>query len=235
MNYNKPFFGLFLAALVLLPGCILHVPSYHRQKLRLVRDNCTYSGIEKNITLQAKLLTENDKQDLFGKHIGHIEGDDIKVIYLSIHNLSDKDYFFTSDCIDLKQLSSRNIVKAMKKTSSIGRLVLFHVTSSINPLSFIDHSNPFFIPVAICVSPVFLVTSLIGLIQGIKSVVINTRVRKDIEEKIIHEKVIIRSGDHYEGLVFVASPDYIPYFSVLMHEERSIDNYITFDVDLRQQ
>lgn len=233
MNRNKSFFGLFLAFLVLLPGCILRVPSYHKQRLKLVRDNCTYSAVEKGITLQAKLLTKLDKEDLFGEHVGHLEGNDVKVIYLSMYNLSDKDYFFASDCIDLKQLSSKKVVKSMKKTSSIGRFILSDIIASCNPLQFMDRNNPLFIPVAIFVSPIFVVTSLIGFVQGIKSVVVNTRVRKDIEGKIVSEKIIIRSGDHYEGLMFIESSDYVPCFPVVMHDSKSTDNYVTFNVDLR--
>jgi hypothetical protein len=234
MNYNKSFFGLFLAALVLLPGCILRVPSYDKQQLKLIRDNCGYNAVENGVSLQAKLLTESDKRDLFGKHIGRLEGNDYKIVYISMHNLSDKNYYFGFDCIDLKQLPSKKVVKSMKKTSSIGRFIFGYVTGSIHPLYFVGCSPSLIIPVAIALSPIYVVASLIGFVQGIKSVIMNTHVRKDIEEKIVSEEIIITSGDHYEGLVFVKSADYSPHFTVTLHEKGHKKNILTFDVDVQK-
>ncbi len=144
-----------------------------------------------------------------------------------------KNYCFGFDCIDLKQLPSKKVVKSMKKTSSIGRFIFGYVTGSIHPLYFFDCSPSFVIPLAIALSPIYIVASLIGFVQGVKSVVMNTHVRKDIEEKIVSEEIIIISGDHYEGLVFVKSADYSPHFTVTLHEKNNKKNILTFNVDLR--
>lgn len=232
MNYNKSFAGLFLAILVLLPGCILHVPSYRAQRLRLIRDNFTYNETEKNITLGVKLLTEEDKYDLFGEHIGALEEDDFYIVYLSIHNLSDKNYVLTSHRIDLEQLSSRAVITSMKKTSSIGRLSVWYF-SSVPPaiLASFVHDPLVIAPVSIG----FGITGLIGFVQGIKSIVMNGRVRKDIEEKIVSKKVIIKSGGYYDGLMFVKSIDYKSQFNVQLRENDNRKKIISFDVDLKSE
>jgi hypothetical protein len=231
MNYNKSFFGLFLALLVVLPGCILHVPSYRRQSLRIMRDSVAYSETEKNVVVRATLLSATDKHDFFGEHIGAIKDGKYKVIYISVNNLSDEDYILAADCIDLKQISSRSVVKSMKKTSSFGRLVLWDMSSIPAAIVASCTKEPLFIaPVSIG----FAVIGLISLAQGIKSIVMNTRIRKDIEVKIIPSSVIISSGDHYEGLIFVRPSDYKPQFTVAMHEKNNKKNTVIFDVDLRK-
>lgn len=49
---------------------------------------------------------------------------------------------------------------------------------------------------------------------------------------MIPKEVIIKSGDHYEGLVFVKSSDYTSQFSVTMHELHDNKNKIVFNVHL---
>ncbi len=236
MKNNKSFFGLILAILVLLPGCMLHVPSYRAQRLRLIRDSFTYDAHEENVTVRAKLLTESDKDDLFGEHIGALEGNDFKVIYVSIHNLSDKNYIFMSRNIDLKQVPSKDILKAMKKTSSIGRLATYYLASTTTAMlgAISIHGDPFFIASVASLSIGFTVVGLIGLVQGIKSIVMNTRVRRDIEEKVLPKKEVIHSGQYCDGLIFVKATDYKPEFNVMMYEKNNWINKLTFDVDLRQ-
>jgi hypothetical protein len=215
-----------------MPGCILHVPSYRRQPLKIMRDGCLHNDSGRDVTVRVKKLNRDDKRELFGEHIGKIKDSKFKVLYLFINNFSDKDYIFTPDCVELKQVSCRDVVKSMKKTNSIGRLSLY-AAFSINPLAFMSSQNPAVIPVAICVVPFFAVMSCIGFAQGVKSVVMNKRVRQDLEEKIAHEKITIHSGGHYEGLIFVKSADYKPQFSVTLHEKDNTKNSIIFDVDAR--
>src|SRR5258708_37613205 len=70
---------------------------------------------------------------------------------------------------------------------------------------------------------------------SIKSIVMNSRIKKDLAEKVLHEKVIINSGEQYEGLIFVKSSDYTPQFAVTLHEQDNMKNSIVFDVDLLEQ
>jgi len=238
MKNNKSFLGLFLAVLVLLPGCILHVPSYRAQRLRLIRDGFNYEAQEENVTVRAKLLTGSDKDDLFGEHIGALEGNDFKVIYVSIHNLSDKNYVFMSRNIDLKQVPSKDILKAMKKTSSIGRLATYYAASTTTAMLgaiSADVSGNLFLCLSVAsLSIGFTVVGLVGLVQGIKSIVMNTRVRRDIEEKVLPKKEVINSGQYCDGLIFVKATDYKPEFNVIMFEKNNWINKLTFDVDLSQ-
>ena len=242
MKNNKSFFGILLAVLVLLPGCILHVPSYRRQPLRMIRENFTYSGSENNVMLRAKLLNEVDKEDLFGDRIGAIEGGQFKVVYLSIHNLSDKNYSIMPHSIDLRQISCSRVIGLMKKTSSVGRLTAYVFGGIASKELFVLAASASFasanvIALSVVASTVGVgleVISLIGLFRGIKSIVMNSRIAKDIKEKTLHEKIIINSGERYEGLIFVKSSDYTPQFAVTMHENNNMKNSISFNVDLRQ-
>jgi len=63
MKNNRSIFALLLAVLVLLPGCILHVPSYRRQPLRIMRDSFMYSGSNKDVVIRVKQLNKDDKYD----------------------------------------------------------------------------------------------------------------------------------------------------------------------------
>ena len=242
MKTNKSFFGIFLAVLVLLPGCILHVPSYRRQPLRMIRENFTYSEVEKNVMLRAKLLSDIDKQDLFTDRIGAIEGEEFKVVYVSIHNLSDKNYILIPHRIDLRQMSCNNVVGLMKKTSSVGRLATYVFSGIVSKKLFIlsataGIASANVIALSVVASTVGVgleVISLIGLFRGIKSIVMNRRISRDLKEKTLHEKIIINSGQQYDGLIFVKSCDYTPQFAVTMHENNNKKNTVTFDVDLHQ-
>jgi hypothetical protein len=69
---------------------------------------------------------------------------------------------------------------------------------------------------------------------SIKSIVMNSRITKDLAEKTLHKSVIINSGEQYEGLVFIKSPNYTPQFAVTMYEKNDVNNTITFGVNLRQ-
>jgi hypothetical protein len=80
----------------------------------------------------------------------------------------------------------------------------------------------------------FGILTLIGGIQTIKSFVINGRISKDIKVKTLHEKVIIKSGKQYDGLIFVKLSDYSPQFAVTMYEKDNAKKSVTFDVDLEQ-
>ena len=96
------------------------------------------------------------------------------------------------------------------------------------------HANPFLVASIASLSAGLTVVGLIGLVQGIKSIVMNTRVRRDIEEKVLPKKELINSGQYCEGLIFVKASDYKPEFNVIMFEKNNWINKLTFDVDLRE-
>ena len=250
MKSNKSFLGLFLAGLVLLPGCMLRVPSYRRQPLRIMREDMVYTDTQENIMVRAKLLTKTDKYDLFGEHIGDLEQNQIKVIYISVNNLNDYHYVLTPRAIGLNQMHYINIRKCMKHTSSGGRFATY-IFGGMGAAGAFSAASIGFVAVetaksatiaalitlstAACTVGVGLkVISLIGLFRGIKSVVMNSRINKDLKEKMVHQKVIINSGDHYEGLIFVKASDYNEQFAVTVYEKDNAKKSVTFDVDLEQ-
>jgi hypothetical protein len=202
----------------------------------MVGEEFTYRGTEKNVIMRAKELSWRDKYYLFGDHSDLIEDDKFQVIYISINNLSNTHYVLSPGLVGLKQVPCRAVAKAMKKTSSIGRLAVYYLFGGVPIPLYVVAANggSVLLATASTLSFGLGVIGLIGLAQGIKSIVMNTRVRKDIEEKILDKKRIIHSGQQYDGLIFVKASDYHPTFAVTMHEKNNADKTITFDVDLRQ-
>jgi len=233
---NKVNIRFLLAGLVLLPGCI-RVPSYNRKPLKSISDSFTYYGVEKNIIVQVKRLTEDNIQYLFGSR-SQQKDDSFEVIYLSVHNISPIPYLLFAADIDCTMLPYKEVIKRLK-TSSITRLV-----GSIVPIHVIAYPSAYLlvsgaflsVPIAayagisLAIAGVGLGLACVG--AGIKSIVMNTHISKDIKEKIVPKKVIIKSGDHYEGLIFVKSSDYKPQFKVTMHEYNNNECKIIFDVNL---
>jgi hypothetical protein len=241
MNCNKSFFGLFLVALILLPGC-MRVPTYQCKPLKLASDHCVYHGTANNVIVQTKLLSREDKNALFGDRSASIHNNDIQVIHLSINNLSNVKYLLSPADIDLSIMSCRDVEKLMK-TNSVGKLAGSTVSGAFSwsfgatAVFAIGDLGVSSVPVAAAILAPSVVCASIALIlfgKSIKSMVMNRRISKDLKEKMLHKKVTINSGDHYEGLIFVRSADYKPEFSVTMHEKGSTKNTVTFDVDLRQ-
>ncbi len=244
MKNNKSFLGLFLAVLVLLPGC-MHVPTYQRKSLKSVNDHCTYRGAEKNVIMRAKKLSQAEKNYLFGDR-NRLINDELQGIYVSVHNLGNVPYVFSHDHIYVRQIKYGDVIRSMRKTSSIVRLTgsaliawpVLPVAIVLSPVAIV----PIMVPILTAGMVGFLagfsavggVLSLTFLAYGIKSIVMNRRISKDLKEKTLHEKVTINPGDSYEGLMFVKAVDYNPQFSVTMHEKDNRNNTVTFDVDLRQ-
>jgi hypothetical protein len=239
MKNSMRFLGLFLAALVLLPGC-MHVPTYQRKSLNSVSDHCTYRGAEKNVIVRAKLLSRANKKVLFGIRSTLIHDNDLQVIYISIHNLSSVHYLLSPTDIDLAMMPYHDVAQLMK-TSSVKGLAGGLVCSGISaatPAGYMTFGLLFQLPIlANGVLAIGVVTAGVALTffgTSIKSIVMNSRIKKDLAEKVLHKPVIINSGEQYEGLVFIKSSDYTPQFAVTMHEKNDVNNTITFDVDLRQ-
>jgi hypothetical protein len=241
MKNNKSFFGLFVAALVLLPGC-MRVPTYKSRPLQSVSNHCVHRDTEKNVIVQAKLLSREDKKTLFGDRSRLIRDNDIQVIHLSINNLSNVKYLFSPVDIDLSVMSCRDVEKLMK-TSSVSKLAgstvsgVFSWSSGVTAAFVIGDMSIASIPVLVVfLAPSVICAGIASVLFGksIKSMVMNRRISKDLREKTLHKKVIINSGGRYEGLIFVRSIDYKPQFNVAMHEKGNSKNILTFDVDLNQ-
>lgn len=238
MKNSMRLLGTFFAGLVLLPGC-MRVPLYKRKPLRCISNNCSYRTVEKNVIVRAKKLSKAEKYYLFN---AYISDNDLQVIYFSIHNLSDVSYILFQDGIDLELVSYKNVMKSLKKTNTVSRFVGAGVGAAVvmspdiimSCLAGKIFSGIIVVPVVFTAAIIAMPLSIAFLVQGIKSVVMNARIKKDLKEKIMDESIIIPSGGQYEGLIFVKSLDYTPEFTLTLHEKNIIKNSITFDVDVRQ-
>jgi hypothetical protein len=237
MNCNKSFFGLFLALLVVLPGCI-KVPSYIRRSFVLVGDDCPYKATQENINIEIKKFSNSDIHYLFDGRSDLLSYKKINVVYIAICNLSENSYIITPDSIDLEQVPYIKIDKSMKKTNSAARLLGGAVGITAGTLSekairsgACKDVGEFLVLGSF--SGISSVFGYLGIGTGIQSAVINRRISKDIKEKTLHDKVIVKSGGHYEGIIFVKSADYKPEFTVTLHEKNNAKNGVIFDVDLR--
>ena len=240
MNMNKVNMGLFLAGLVLLPGCV-RVPTYRSKPLHIFKNSCAYASTHKGITVSAKRLNRAEASYIFDDRIKNLS--DVEIVYLSVYNINSCDYIISPEEINIPYLSYIDLVKKTKKTSSVGRLsgsVAAKVVSvgsgvAINVLFMAAPMGLIVLPlatVAACVGVASYITSLAFLGGGIKSIVMNRRIHQDLQEKIIDKKIVIESGEKYEGLIFVKSSDYRPDFAVTMHEKDNEARAITFDVNL---
>lgn len=242
---NKSLFGIFFAC-AFLPGC-MKVPVYHQQPLQLVGNYFSYYGDNDNVIVRAKLLNAAERHAMFGRHMQELHDEhnkSLQMIYVSIHNLSDLDYTLCSDDIQLKHIPYGKLNKLMKKTNSIGRLAVAGVGGGLYAEGYVMWQalcqpgvgdEGFFILPIMCVCVIGgTIALVIGGAQGIKSMIMNRRISKDLREKTLSEKVVINSGDHYEGLIFVRSADYTSQFTVTLHEKDNKKNILTFDVDLNQ-
>jgi hypothetical protein len=231
MKLNGKIFGLVLAGLVLLPGCI-GIRNYQPRPLRVFENNNLYHKITKDgITLRVKQLTSQEKNYCFDGHAVPLDG--IKAVYLSISNVSDRSYIITPGGINLLQISLRDIKKSIRKTDTFAYFSGALITGLIlvNPIAL-----------AMCYIacvPAFIAAAILPF-EGMflakmgRSAVMNHRIDKDLREKILHKKVFIKSGNTYEGLIFVKSEDYNPQFSITVQEKNNRHNTIIFDVDLLQ-
>lgn len=190
--------------------------------------------------VQAKQLTQDNIQHLFESRLMQ-KDNTFEVIYLSIHNLSNVSYIVSPADIDIAKLSYQQIFQYMK-TSSIGRLTGGIVAIGIPAYPAVNlFTFGCFMKCAIAAyAGLSLAVVGIGLgalcfVLGLKSIKMNYRIDKDLKQKMVHKKVIIKSGDHYEGLIFVKSSDYKPLFNIIICEQDNHDNKIAFEVDLQQE
>ena len=128
-------------------------------------------------------------------------------------------------------------VKRLIKTSSAGRWAIVEgiyvlANSPVLLCSYFLYTPS--IPYALIFGLPIAVNIIASLFIGktIKSAIMNRRISKDLKEKIFRNNMIIKSGDKYEGLIFVKSSDYTPQFSATVREKDNRKNKIVFDVDV---
>jgi hypothetical protein len=235
MTSQRSFFGLFLAVLALLPGCY-HVPSYKRTSLRMVSTDFSYGNVKNNVILQVKHLHEAEKHAMVGCKAGRLKNS-FKVLCFSINNLSDSSYIFSPADIDLTLTSYTDIAKTLKTNSLRGITTGAVATASTAVVCMgagafgMIQQLPVLFPVLGVLTTGIAVVSFS---KGIKSAVMNRRVKNDLKEKTFHEQIILNPGSHYEGLIFIKYVDYKSQFNVTIHEKDGAES-IAFDVDLCQQ
>ena len=243
---NKSFLGLFLVTLLLLPGC-MRVPIYRKQSLQPMRKDYECHNMHNDVVVHAKYLTSEELQSLFGARAEKLE-QSVDVVYVSLYNGTDQDYFVSLDNNNFAALSYQQVAKLIK-TSSVGRLA-FGVVNGVGtsvlsanvllsavmligargiPVGLIGAYGLFFaLPIAATLG------ALPFFGKCIKSAVMNGRIKRDLKEKILPTTMTINSGDYRDGLMFVKALDYTPQFTVVMHEEGNAKNTVMFDVDLQQ-
>jgi hypothetical protein len=236
--------GLLLAGLVLLPGCV-SVPRYKAKPLNTLCNDFTYREITKNnVVLQSRLLTNRAIQYLFEERAEELLGS-VKVIHCSIYNISNQDYVISAKNKNFKHLSANEVAQLLK-TSTTARMAL---TTGIGGVVCILPNELFLAPALLsffplylmpasivvysCVAAVAVVTPFVFFGKAIKSAVMNGRIKKDLQKKMLYKKdEVIKSGEKYEGLIFVKIADYKSVFTVTMYEKNKAKNTITFDVKL---
>lgn len=233
--------GLLLAGLVMLPGC-MSVPTYRAKSLNVLSNDFTYRQTKNNVVLRAKRLRSTEMYSLFGMRVEKLAAY-VEIIHCSIHNLSDQDYIFSVKNKEFQILSVHDALQLMS-TNSAGRLATgvaggIGISTTANGLFIIGMCSVF--PHFAIAAPYALIfgfplVAIIGALpffgKGIKSMVMNERIEKDLQNKMITGDKVVYSGDKYEGLIFVESSDYTPCFNMTVREERNPKNTMTFDVDL---
>jgi hypothetical protein len=235
---NKKSIGFLLAGLILLPSC-MRVNKYHPQSLKMLRDKVMHGETKESVTIRAKRLNEFEKEYLFNKHIGELEGNQFQIVYVFIDNMSEIQYELLPNSIDLEHLSCADVVKQMKKTSTAGRAIASSLATSYAVAAGINISREMMWPgcdiLPILFIPVLGTAVSIAAITGasaIQSWVMNRRINDDLKKKVLSENLIIEPYSHYEGLIFVKSSDYRPSFNVTMYEKDDYNKNIVFEVNM---
>ncbi len=234
MKINGKVIGFLLVGLVLLPGC-MHVRRYRPQSLKMLRDKTMHIEMKKDLTVRAKRLTEFEKEYLFGEHLGGFESNAFQVIYLSVNNMSGTQYGLLPDFIDLQYLSYTDVVKQVKKTSTVGRAAIAGLGWGYMIVGAKEIAAPgcgiLFIPFAPFMAVAGIITMVTG-VAAIKSLVMNRRIDKDFKGKMLHGKDVVKAYGHHEGLIFVKAADYRHNFTVTIYETNNTENVLVFDVSL---
>jgi hypothetical protein len=233
VKINGKSFGFLLAGLVLLPGC-MKVPTYHAKPLKLYKNDSAYSTTKQGIVLQARCLTQVEKNCFFDRQIIPLDG--VKAIYFSMVNLSNKPCNIAPDGINVLQISLNDIKKSAKKGDTVPYLAGSLAGGWVIALPVYCILCYFAPPTALLVAAgIALPFEGMFIVQGIRSFIVNSRIDTDLRSKILYKKLIIKPGQKYERVIFVKSSDYRSDFTVTMHENGKSKNAITFDVKLSQK
>jgi hypothetical protein len=241
MKSDGKIIAFLLVGLAVLPGC-LQVPVYKIKPLTDLHTHFSYSEIKNNIVFQVRQLADTEIEHLFdGRAIELLKS--VTVLHCSIHNLSKTNYIFSVDNNHFSALSSNQIIRLLK-TSSTGRIA----TGTFGGIGTAMTATGAFLGCLVLIEPMFLVAAPYAVIFGvplvttifalpffgkaIKSAVMNHRIKKDLNNKIITSNMLIPSGDVISGLMFIKSTDYTPEFSLMVHEQHNQTNKIVFDVIL---
>ena len=243
MNNNGKVIGIFLAGLVLLPGCV-HVPSYKPKSLDSIKSFnplFTHKETKHNVTLGVNYLNDNAKFHLFNDRNILLDGEKVEIIHISVYNLSTDQYVISPNGIGAIQIPYTNVLRSLQ-TSSTDHLkkagvvggAIYGTLSGLTIAMFLPMGFYIIITGTMLVAwpIVATITMLPFLGKTIKSTIMNGCIDKDLKEKMLHREVIIPSGEKYEGLIFVKSSDYNPQFNVALTEQYHPDNKLIFDVDL---
>ena len=77
-------------------------------------------------------------------------------------------------------------------------------------------------------------TPIITLIKTISSARTNSKIKRDIKEKILQKKVAIYPGQQYDTLLFVQPIDYRSNFRLTLVEEDKPNKKIIFDINMKK-
>ena len=239
MNSKKKLVGLMLAGLVLLPGCI-KVPTYHSKSLSTISEHVDYQEIQRGVTLRVKRLKELEKTYLFDEHMQNTA--DVEIVFFSISNLSANNYSIQPVDISLNSLTHWRVRALIKNTNAITRLAGASIAApgvwwySVGIEAVLDSMGSgmgvviFLYPPLVIAATVLTGFGLTFLATGIKSIVMNARITKDIRNKLFYKEVSIPSGGYHEGLIFVKKADYKSDFSVTLYDSFNKNNKIVFNV-----
>jgi hypothetical protein len=249
--------------LVMLPGC-LRVPTYTAKPMNVLNDNFTYHAVKKGVVFQAKRLTLDEINYLFDERAKGLLGS-TEIIYCSIPNISNQDYVLSLQNEDFLPLRVHEVKRLMKTNSGkrLELVPVFLVAGTAIGLSAIGMATLALAGAPLLGFPYFFQWWYVGiwalglghvnyggrLLSGIsllacvtvplvyfgKSIVMNSRISRDLKEKMLQGNELIKSGEVGQGLIFIRTADYKPQLSITMHEKNNSKNKIVFDVDLLQK
>ncbi len=249
---SKTSYSILLGVILLLAGCG-KTPSYNPKSLKSIALKSDYTGIENNIILRIKKLSDAEISHLFGKRGERFENHHSPLIplHISIHNLSNTSLILDPKNVTLDSLSYRAVSKHLQ-TSSIGKTIrtigygaltatlatgasfvgILYGWASCND-SYVNNSNSF---IKITAPLIIIATPIIAFIKTISSARTNNKIKRDIREKILRNNVTIHPGQQYDTLLFVRAVDYHAQFTLTLIEKNKnkTDKPITFNAIMKK-
>ena len=229
---SKTSYSILLCVILMLAGCV-KTPSYNPKSLKSITPESDYTGIENNVILRVKKLSDAEIFHLFGKRGEQFENHRSPLIplHISIHNLNNTSLILDPKNVTLDSLSYQAASKHLQ-TSSIGKTIrtigygaltatlatgasivgLLYGYASCND-SYIDSSKSF---INITAPLIIIATPIIAFIKTISSARTNNKIKRDIRDKILRKNVTIYPGQQYDTLLFVRAIDYRSQFRLAL-------------------